>query len=381
MSATPRRVRFGMVGGGQGAFIGPVHRTALALDGQGELVAGALSSTPERALASAQEIGLAHDRSYGSWQDMLDAEADRNPDDRINAVSIVTPNNTHREIACAFLDAGFHIVLDKPMVCDAREAEQLRRSAASSEATLTVTYNYSGYPLVREAKSIVASGELGAIRKVFVRYHQGWLSHDLEASGHKQASWRTDPGATGGVGALGDIGTHAEHLARFITGLEPSELCADVRTCVPGRRVDDDASVLLRYPTGASGVLTCSQVCFGEENGLAIRIFGEKGSLSWAQEQPNRLQHRDQTGELRIITRGPGHLSLEARASTRTPPGHPEGFLEAFANIYLGAIDRVRKVNSIHATLAPTVEDGALGVAFVEACLASQGEWVSLSGN
>ncbi len=379
MSEAPRKVRFGMVGGGRGAFIGPVHRIALALDGQGELIAGALSSTPERALSSAQAIGLHPDRSYESWQNMLTVESAREPADRIDAVSIVTPNNTHREIACAFLDAGFHVVLDKPMVCDAREAEQLRESVALSKATLTVTYNYSGYPLVREARSIVSSGALGAIRKMFVRYHQGWLSNDIESSGHKQASWRTNPETTGGAGALGDIGTHAEHLVHFITGLEPSELCADVRTFVSGRCVDDDASVLLRYPNGASGVLTCSQVCFGEENGLTIQIYGERGSLSWAQEEPNRLLHRDEIGVLRVITRGHDHLSPEAQASTRTPPGHPEGFLEAFANIYLGVIDRVRAVNSAHARLAPGVDDGARGVAFVEACLASNGQWVSLA--
>ena len=260
MSEAPRKVRFGMVGGGRGAFIGPVHRIALALDGQGELIAGALSSTPERALSSAQAIGLHPDRSYESWQNMLTVESAREPADRIDAVSIVTPNNTHREIACAFLDAGFHVVLDKPMVCDAREAEQLRESVALSKATLTVTYNYSGYPLVREARSIVSSGALGAIRKMFVRYHQGWLSNDIESSGHKQASWRTNPETTGGAGALGDIGTHAEHLVHFITGLEPSELCADVRTFVSGRCVDDDASVLLRYPNGR---LWCADVFTG----------------------------------------------------------------------------------------------------------------------
>ncbi|GAB4551794.1 MAG: Gfo/Idh/MocA family oxidoreductase [Phycisphaerales bacterium] len=371
-------VRFGMVGGGQDAFIGAIHRMALALDGRGTLVAGALSSTPDRAIDSARALNLAPERSYPTWRAMLEAEAQRPRDERIDAVSIVTPNHTHFEIASACLSAGFHVVLDKPMVCNANEAEQLIKAAERSSATLTVTYNYSGYPLVREARAIVEQGTLGAIRKVFVRYHQGWLSSDLESSGQKQAAWRTDPAKSGGAGALGDIGTHAEHLARFITGMTPHELCADVNAYVNGRRVDDDAGVLLRYPTGATGVLTCSQVCFGEENGLSIQIYGEHGALAWHQEKPNRLELRDTSGRLRIVTRGEPGLSEGAAASTRTPTGHPEGFIEAFANIYRGAIDRVRAHESVHASLAPDVYDGAAGIRFVEACLATKGAWVSL---
>jgi predicted dehydrogenase len=372
-------VRFGMVGGGQDAFIGAVHRMAMALDARGVLVAGALSSTPERAIASARGLGLASDRSYASWRDMLERESRRDASERIEAMSIVTPNHTHFEIACACLEAGFHVVLDKPMVCTTDEARRLVDIAEASDASLTVTYNYSGYPLVREAREIVRAGALGSIRKIDVRYLQGWLSSDLESSGQKQASWRTDPERSGGAGALGDIGTHAEHLARFITGLTPSELCAEVRTFVPGRRVDDDASVLLRYADGASGVLTCSQVCFGEENGLALRVYGDRGALTWRQEDPNRLEYRDADGVLRVLTRGADGLSDSAALSTRIPPGHPEGFVEAFANIYRGAIDRVRSTDSVLARLAPDVHDGAFGVRFVEACLSSGGEWVSLA--
>ncbi|MAY73428.1 MAG: oxidoreductase [Phycisphaerae bacterium] len=372
---TAAPVRFGMVGGGSGAFIGAVHRMALALDHQGVLVAGALSSTPERSLASAKAIGLPSDRAYGSWDDMLKGEKQLPESERIQAVSIVTPNDTHFEIAKAFVEAGCHVVLDKPMVTTSDEAAQLARAVGASNASLTVTYNYSGYPMVREARELVRTGAIGDVRKVFIEYHQGWLSTDVESSGNKQASWRTDPKRSGGAGSLGDIGTHAEQLASFITGQTPSELCADVHSVVPGRQVDDDAAVLFRYASGATGVLTCSQVCFGEENGLSIRLYGDKGSLAWRQEDPNNLYHRAADERLRVITRGSDGLSEAAAASGRIPPGHPEGFIEAFANIYRGAIDRVRGVDSHHARLAPTVDDGAQGIRFVEACLRSNGAW------
>ncbi len=376
---TLQRVRFGMIGGGSGSAIGGVHRMALALDGRGELVAGALSSTPERARESAREIGLSAERSYDSWQELIAGESVREADDRVEAVSVVTPNHSHFEIARACLDVGFHVVLDKPMVCDSSEASRLAEAVASSGVSLTVTYNYSGYPLVREARHLVASGAIGAVRKVFVEYHQGWLANDLESSGHKQASWRTDPAQSGGAGALGDIGTHAEHLTRFVTGQAPSELCADVRTYVAGRRVDDDASVFLRYASGASGVLTCSQVCIGAENGLTLRVFGDAGSIAWQQESPEQLVFHDANGKRTVMTRGGDGLSRDAADATRTPPGHPEGFIEAFANIYRGAIERVRGIDSSLSRFAPTVEDGAVGVRFVEKCLSSNGSWVSLS--
>ena len=282
-------VRFGMIGGGEGAFIGAVHRTAMRLDGRGERVAGALSSDEDRALASAKAIGIP--RGYASVEAMLEAEAALPESKRIEAVSIVTPNFTHAGLATACLEAGFHVVLDKPMAVTSEECAAIAAAAGKTGKTVTITYNYSGYPLVREARALVESGAIGAVRRVQAEYVQGWLATDLEASGHKQAAWRTDP-ARAGAGALGDIATHAEHLAAFVTGLRPSEVLADVSSFVEGRRVDDDASVLLRYDTGARGSITASQVCVGEENGLSLRVFGETGSLTWKQEQPNALEVR-----------------------------------------------------------------------------------------
>lgn len=369
-------VRFGMIGGGEGAFIGAVHRTAMRLDGLGVLVAGAMSSDAARALASAQTLGVA--RGYASAEAMLEAEAALPEGERMEAVSIVTPNVTHARLAVASLDAGFHVVLDKPMAMTSAECREVMLAAGRAGRTVTVTYNYSGYPLVREARVLVASGAIGAVRRVQVEYVQGWLATNLEATGHKQAAWRADP-ARAGAGALGDIGTHAEDLASFVIGERPTELLADVSSFVAGRRVDDDAGVLLRYASGARGSLTASQVCIGEENGLSLRVYGSKGALTWRQEQPNALELRTISGERKTITRGTAK-SEAAKQSTRTPPGHPEGFHEAFANVYRGAIDRIRGEDTMHSWLAPTAADGAHGVAFVEACLASKGEWVIVGG-
>ncbi|MGP1272080.1 MAG: Gfo/Idh/MocA family protein [Phycisphaerales bacterium] len=379
MSGGP--VRFGMVGGGTGAFIGAVHRMALRLDGRGEVVAGALSSDPARALASARELSLT--RGYESWQRMLAEEARLPEDDRIEAVIVVTPNATHASIAVAALDAGFHVVLDKPMVVTSAEARAVSEAATRSGRTVTVTYNYSGYPMVREARERVAAGAVGSVRRIYAEYHQGWLATDLEATGQKQASWRTDPAQSGGAGALGDIGTHAEQLIAFVTGMEPESLCAEVTRFVPGRRVDDDAAVQLRYADGARALLTCSQVCVGEENGLSLRVHGSAGSLWWRQESPNRLEVASLDGARRVLTRGSAGLSEAAADATRIPPGHPEGFIEAFANIYRGAMDRIRGVDSIAASLAPTAVDGARGVRFIECALASRdagGGWVPFAG-
>lgn len=373
-----RKIRFGMVGGGSGAFIGAVHRHAIALDGRGVLVAGALSSTPERALASGREIGLEPDRTYPDWRSMLKAESARDPDDRIDAVSVVTPNDTHFEIASAALAAGFHVVVDKPMVCSMDEAGALAEAVRASGRVLAVTYNYSGYPMVREAASLVRSGELGRVRKVFVEYHQGWLATPLEQTGMKQAQWRTDPARSGGGGSLGDIGTHAMHLIGFVTGLEPEAMCAEVRTFVEGRRVDDDAAVLLRFAGGAGGTLTCSQVAFGEENGLTLRVYGERGAIAWRQESPNELVVRTDQGQ-RVVTRGSAGVSEAAAAATRLPAGHPEAFLEAFANVYVGAMDQMLGRSTPQAALVPDVEAGAEGVRFVARVLASAaggGVWV-----
>lgn len=380
---TPQRpLTFGMIGGGQGAFIGAVHRTAAIMDGQARFVAGALSSTPERAIASGRQLGLPDERNYPTWQAMLEGELKRPAGERIDFVSIVTPNHAHFEPARAFAQAGFHVVLDKPMVLNSREADELVRTVEESGVVFAVTYNYTGYPMVKRAAELVRSGAIGQVRKVFVEYHQGWLSTPLESTGQKQADWRTDP-ARAGAGAVGDIGSHAENLVSTITGLRIAELCADATTFVPGRKIDDDAAVLLRFEGGAKGVLTCSQVCVGEENNLSIRVYGTDGALSWRQENPNELWHTPAGGPKRLITRaGPDSGDAAARA-TRIPPGHPEGFFEAFANIYRGVIEaiRARRARATPTGLAtefPTVHDGARGVRFIEAVLKSShagGAW------
>lgn len=379
-------IRYGMVGGGAGAFIGGVHRMAIALDGTGRLVCGALSSDPDRARASGRELGLDDDRAYPSWRAMLDGELARPADERAELVVIVTPNDSHCEIARAFVDAGFHVVVDKPMTVTTQQAEALVAAVERANVVFAVSYNYCGYPLVRAAREMVASGELGAIRKVFVEYHQGWLASDLAsehgAGGHKQAVWRADPARAGVGGAIGDIGTHAEHLVRFVTGLTIESVCADLTSFVPGRVLDDDASVLMRFVGGARGVLTASQVCVGEENGLTIRVHGETGSLWWQQEDPNRLEVV-RGGTREIITRGSGAAGVSAAAATRLPAGHPEGFIEAFANIYrdVARAIRARKENREIEALYPGVRDGAAGVRFIERVVESAGaggRWVSV---
>jgi predicted dehydrogenase len=380
----PEPIRIGMVGGGVDAFIGAVHRTAAVMDGEARVIAGALSSTPERSLASGRALGLADDRTYPTWEAMLEGELARDPGERIDLVSIVTPNHLHFAPARAFAAAGFHVMLDKPMVPTSAEAAELAQAVAERGVFLGVTYNYSGFPMVRQARAMVRAGELGPIRKIFVEYHQGWLAGPLEESGQKQASWRTDPARSGIAGAVGDIGTHAEHLAAFVTGLQLESVCADVTTFVPGRRLDDDASVLLRYGGGARGVLTCSQVCIGRENGLTLRVHGERGSLEWRQEHPNHLHVADADGSWRLITRAGAGAGPAATAVSRLPGGHPEGFHEAFANLYRGAFAAIRahragETMPESATLVPDVTDGARGIRFVEAVIASGaagGRWV-----
>ncbi|RMH11123.1 MAG: gfo/Idh/MocA family oxidoreductase [Planctomycetota bacterium] len=377
------RLRYGMVGGGRDAFIGAVHRMAAALDGQAELVAGALSSTPEKSIASGRDLGLADDRNYGSWQDMLAGELARKPGDRIDFVSIVTPNHVHFPVAQAFAKAGIHVVLDKPMVLSSDQANALVQAVEESGVVFAVTYNYTGYPMVKQAAQLVRSGAIGNVRKVFVEYHQGWLSDKLEDTGQKQAAWRTDPKRSGIAGCVGDIGTHAENLVHTITGLEISELCADVTTFVQGRALDDDAAVLLRFSNGARGTLTCSQVCYGEENGLSIRVYGTKGALAWKQEEPNFLIYTPTDGAKRILKPG-GPESAASAHATRLPPGHPEAFIEAFANIYRGAIEAIRALQAgeaPHGLAAefPTVYDGARGVRFIERVIESGragGSWI-----
>lgn len=379
------RLRLGMVGGGRGAFIGAVHRAAATMDGEAVLVCGAFSSTPERALASGADLGLDPSRVYPTWRRMLDSELARPADDRIDLVSIVTPNDTHFDIARAFVESGVHVVIDKPMVVSIEQADALTRAVETAGTVCAVTYNYSGYPLVRTAARLVRGGNLGDVRKVFVEYHQGWLAAPREQSGHKQAVWRTDPDRAGPAGAVGDIGTHAEHLVSYVTGLEIESLCADLSTFVPGRRVDDDAAVLLRFRGGARGVLTCSQVCVGTENALSIRVYGTKGSVSWCQESPNQLKVARPDGGCECITRGSDAAGPAAADVTRLPPGHPEGFHEAFANIYRAVFADIRARRSgaprDESADYPTVEDGARGVRFIHRVLASAGAggaWVDV---
>ena len=377
-----RRVRLGMVGGGQGAFIGAVHRIAARIDDRYDLCAGALSSDPARALASAQELGLPPDRSYTGFEEMAAAESKRG--DGIEAVSIVTPNHTHFAVAKTFLQAGIHVICDKPMTTTVAEAKELRQIAEDTGRLLAVTYNYSGYPLIREAREMVRRGDLGKIRVFQCRYAQDWLSEPVEASGQKQAAWRTDPAKSGAGGCIGDIGTHAYHLACFVSGLEAQSLCADLDAFVGGRKLDDNAHLLLRFRGGARGMLWASQVAVGNENNLALRVYGDKGGLRWRQEEPNQLWFTALHEAPRCITRGsPG--ATEAAVTARIPAGHPEGYLEAFATLYRDIADAIRASRT--GSLAkepvsfPTAQDGLHGVAFVDAAVRSSNAgatWVDL---
>jgi predicted dehydrogenase len=382
--ARARRLRLGMVGGGQGAFIGAVHRIAARIDDQFELVAGALSSTPGKSLASAAELGIDPKRAYGDFVAMAKAEARRK--DGIDAVAIVTPNNMHAPVAKEFLKRGIHVICDKPLTATLAEAKKLAAAAEASKALFVLTHNYTGYPMIRQAREMVAAGELGELRLVHVEYVQDWLSEPLEQTGQKQADWRTDPARSGAGGSTGDIGTHAFNLASFVTGLEVESLAADLQSFVPGRRVDDNGHVMLRFRGGARGMLWCSQVAPGNENGLRLRVFGTKGGLSWAQEDPNYLWHGPLGQPKRLITRGGAGAGAAAGRVTRVPPGHPEGYLEGFATIYAEAARAIRAHQAGQAAPEgmhyPTMRDGLLGVAFVDACVRSSRKnaaWVSLA--
>lgn len=366
-----KKLKYAMVGGGQGAFIGAVHRKAIALDGQIDLVAGALASTPDKAKASGRELGLADGRNHGSWEALLADELKRPKDERIDFVSIVTPNHVHFPVAKAFAEAGIHVVCDKPLVHTSEQAAQLQRVAAQSGVVFGVTYNYTGYPMVREARELVRKGAIGQVRKIIVEYNQGWLATKLEGGDNKQADWRTDPARSGMAGAIGDIGSHAENLAATVTGLEIESICADLTTFVPGRQLDDDGNLLLRFKGGARGVLIASQIEVGCENDLRLRVFGSTGTLDWRQEDPNYLVHQPIDGPRRILTRGSGWLGEAAKRATRLPTGHPEAFIEAFANVYLGVAEHIRalqagrKPDPLEADY-PTLADGARGVRFIE---------------
>lgn len=373
------RIRLGMVGGGNDAFIGAVHRIAARLDDRYELVAGALSSTPEKSRASGEALGLA--RVYDDFRQMAIREARRK--DGIEAVSIVTPNHVHYAAAREFLKRGIHVICDKPLTSTLADAKKLIRAVETSEALFILTHNYTGYPMVRQARDMIASGTIGTIRVVQVEYPQDWLT---EHQDFKQAEWRTDPERTGAGGSTGDIGTHAFNLACFVTGLEVDSLAADIQAFVPGRQVDDNAHVLLRFSGGARGMLWCSQVAPGNENALRLRVYGDRGGLEWAQEDPNYLWHTPFGEAKRLITRnGAGAGSAAARVS-RVPPGHPEGYLEGFANIYGEAAEAIVAHRTGGAppdeVIYPDIHDGLRGVQFVAACVkssAGDAKWVSLA--
>jgi predicted dehydrogenase len=377
-------IRLGMVGGGQGAFIGAVHRIAARLDGEFQLVAGALSSNPERAKASAAELGLAPDRSYGSFQEMAKAEAKR--PDGIEAVAIVTPNHMHFPPAKAFLEAGIHVICDKPLTSTLADAKKLAALVEKSGKLFVLTHNYTGYPMIRQAREMVEKGVLGKIRVVQAEYPQDWLTTNIEQTGQKQAAWRTDPKQSGVGGSTGDIGTHAYNLARFVSRLELDSLAADLDSFVEGRALDDNANVLLRFKGGAKGMIWASQVAPGNENGLKLRVYGEKGGLEWTQADPNYLWYTPFGEPKRLLTRAGAGAGAAAGRVTRVPSGHPEGYLEGFANIYAEAARAIRAARRKGGKLPkdviyPTVEDGVEGVAFVEACVKSSkknGAWTKL---
>ena len=375
-----------MVGGGRGAFIGGVHRMAAALDGQIELVCGAFSSKPEVSKASGEDFFLPADRVYSDYMEMITREAELPIGDRMDLVSIVTPNHMHYCPAKMALEYGFHVVCDKPLSFNLKQAEELQKLVKETGLLFALTHNYTGYPMVKQARAMIAHQEIGKIRKVVVAYPQGWLSTKLEATDQKQASWRTDPSKSGIAGAMGDIGTHAESLAEYITGLQITELCADISTIVEGRQLDDDGNVLLRFNNGARGILYASQISAGEENDLHINVYGEKGSLSWRQMEPNTLTVRWLDQPTQIYRTGVGNLYDQTNDHTRLPAGHPEGYLEAFANIYRNVAMCIRarvqgEMPDDKYMDYPGVDDGVRGMKFVYAVIAngkSSEKWTEL---
>jgi predicted dehydrogenase len=371
-----RKIRYGMVGGGRGAFIGGVHRIAANMDGQIELVCGAFSSDPQKSKDSGADFYLPANRCYGSFDEMIKGEAALPADQRMDFVSIVTPNHMHFPPAKAALEAGFHVLSDKPATFDLAESKQLGAIVKKTGKLYGLTHNYTGYPLVKQAREMVQTGALGKIRKVVVEYPQGWLATKLEDSGQKQAGWRTDPKRSGAAGCIGDIGTHAENLAEYISGLKIKELAADITAFVEGRPLDDDGNVLLRFEGGAKGVLHASQISVGEENNLNIRVYGEKGGLEWHQKEPNTMLVKWLDQPMQVYRTANGYLGKAALAAGRTPPAHPEGYLEAFANIYRNFAAHIRALvtNTKPDELVldyPKIEDGIRGMAFIEAVVKS----------
>jgi predicted dehydrogenase len=371
-----RKLRMGMVGGGLDAFIGAVHRRAANLDGEIELVCGAFSSSPEKSKAAGEALCLNPHRVYGSFEEMIKKEKNLPGDQRMDFVSIVTPNHMHFAPAKMALENGFHVICDKPLAFSVTEAKALKKIVDKTGLVFALTHTYTGYPLVKEARNMVATGEIGKVRKVYVEYPQGWLSTFLEGTGSKQAGWRTDPSKSGAGGAIGDIGTHAANLAEYITGSHITEICALLNIVVKGRKLDDDSSMLLKFDNGATGVLLATQVAAGDENNLNIRVYGEKGGLEWRQEEPNTLVVKWLDKPKEIVRAGWGYLSEQARKNTRTPSGHPEGYLEAFANLYMSFAHAVRdykpgkKIDPVKYDF-PDVEDGVRGMVFVDTVIKS----------
>ena len=377
------RIRLGMVGGGRDAFIGGVHRIASRIDGEYELVAGALSSTPEKSQASGRDLGLSEDRIYDDYLSMAKREARLK--NGIEAVAIVTPNHMHFGPAREFLKRGIHVICDKPLTSTLADAKKLVALAEKSGCVFALTHNYTGYPMIRQARDMVLSGKLGKIRVVQAEYPQDWLSRDIESSGQKQAGWRTDPARSGAGGSTGDIGTHAYNLACFVTGQTAESIAADLHSFVEGRQLDDNAHVMLRFDGGAKGMLWCSQVAPGNENALRLRVYGEDGGLEWSQEDPNYLWYTPLGEPKRLITRGGAGSGDAAGRVTRIPPGHPEGYLEGFANIYTEAAAAIRAAREGKAApegvIFPSVQDGLKGMQFVDACVRSSkrnGAWVNV---
>lgn len=381
-----RKLQMGMVGGGRDAFIGAVHRAAAQLDGRVDLVCGAFSSTPQKSWDSGRDLLLPPDRVYGSYREMFRKEARLSADKKMDFVAIVTPNNMHYPVSMAALDAGFHVVCDKPMTMTLEEAKNLERKVAQTGRLFCLTHNYTGNPMVKEARQLVAGGKLGNIRRVVVEYPQGWLTSRLETSGQKQAVWRTDPKRAGATCCIGDIGSHCENLAQYITNSPIVELCADLTTFVKGRQLDDDGSVLLHFKNGACGVLWASQIAIGQENSLSIRVYGDKGSLEWHQEEPNTLIVRWANKPTELRRTGTSFVCKPAADNTRLPPGHPEGYIEAFANIYRNFTDALYRVIDGHKVDEsrfdyPNVHDGVRGMAFLAAVVKSarsKEKWVKV---
>lgn len=379
-----RKLRMGMVGGGIGAFIGPVHRMAATLDGEAELVAGAFSSDPKKSRESGERLGLDPARVYADFREMARREAALPEDERIDFVSIVVPNAGHYPAVKAFLEAGINVICDKPLAVSLAQAREIERLVRRTGKAFALTHNYTGYPMVKQARRMARAGELGRINKVIVEYPQGWMAGFIENPGNAIGMWRTDPRVAGGSCCMGDLGTHAENLVRYITGLEIDQLCADLARFVPDNRLEDDGAVLIRYKGGARGILYASQICAGEENPLKIRVYGTRGGIEWKQEDPNYLWHKDPKGIVTRYSKGNSNLCAEARAAARLIWGHPDGFIEAFANLYREFFKMVRAERAgekIPEADVPTVRDGVIGNAFIETVLKShksRGKWTKM---